>query len=146
MEDCALSTSLAKECVVVRGDPMFPAFCEKRFADGVVINKTHLRFEIVAPRCEKANFWLGSLPSCSRSVSVPSAAQGPAHTYTPFQSGCYPRLPFGCSVFRELASSSAPFATLHRSLSSTLSRVLLVFSSSRSMYAKHFMVVCSASR
>jgi hypothetical protein len=60
MEDCALSTSLAKECVVVRGDPMFPAFCEKRFADGVVINKTHLRFEIVAPRCEKANFWLGA--------------------------------------------------------------------------------------
>jgi len=99
-----------------------------------------------ADRYENANFRLGSLPGPPRSVSVPSAARGPAHTYTPFQPGCYSRLPCGYSDFKELALSAAAIVDIRRRVFPDLTINALVFSSSRSMCAKHFMVVCSASR
>jgi hypothetical protein len=49
------------------------------------------------------------LPTCTHAqgVSAPSATRAPAHTYTPFQPGCYPRLPFGYSVVNEPSKCEA---------------------------------------
>ena len=47
-----------------------------------------------------AIFRLGALPALPPRVSHGYISPA-AHTYTPFQPGCYPRLPCGYSVFKD---------------------------------------------